>query len=134
MLKPTNASAIKCPNERSYATFPKFISGFHITLLWISVFTYEPFKCFGPENINVYFFMLFFFASNVYRQYFGAILYIFGQYDKKRVSQVVVFARIYVFFLLLDCNYSYVAMAILNSFLRCVFDFFSRSLLNMILR
>ena len=35
MQKQIYGSAIMCVNERSYATFPKYISGFHINFPWI---------------------------------------------------------------------------------------------------
>jgi len=44
MQKPLYTIEIKCANECSYATFPKFF-GFHINFLWIlSVFAYEPIR------------------------------------------------------------------------------------------
>ena len=39
------ASETKCTNERSYATIPKYTSGFHINFPWIYIgfCIYEPF-------------------------------------------------------------------------------------------
>ena len=54
MQKPLYAIDIKCVNERCYATFPNYISGFHINFPWIYRFLHMSPSQFLQTHLEMY--------------------------------------------------------------------------------